>query len=362
MGPQATVEELSGLVRRCLARDGGLPLAASPEFVRSRWLGGRAAGVQGRTEDGRLVAAGALRAASREAPSAAGGAVPDAPAGSVIAGMVDPGFRAAGLGARLLDVALAEARRLGGPITVETESWTPAADHLFGTRGLRQTFAEDVLRYDLAHEVPEPRWPGGTVLREWSGGTALRFFAAYEAAFRERPGFPGWTAGEWIGDEDDDFRPEWSVLATLPDGSDAGFITGSAAFFTSSAGPVTGSAGPVTGSAGPVTGSAAFVTGSAGFVTGSSTFVTGSSAFVTGSSAGLGPEVGAGWIDQVGVVPAARGRGIGGALVTEALRRMRAAGAAEAWLTVNVDNRAAGLYRRLGFEDRGRRARYGLLS
>ncbi|MGY4644114.1 GNAT family N-acetyltransferase [Cellulomonas sp. URHB0016] len=66
-----------------------------------------------------------------------------------------------------------------------------------------------------------------------------------------------------------------------------------------------------------------------------------------------------GWILQVGVVPEARGKGIGGALVSESLRRMRHDGASEAWLEVDVDNPgAAALYRRLGFEERGRRARF----
>ncbi|GGN04580.1 ribosomal protein S18 acetylase RimI-like enzyme [Actinoplanes campanulatus] len=65
-----------------------------------------------------------------------------------------------------------------------------------------------------------------------------------------------------------------------------------------------------------------------------------------------------GWIVQVGVLPAARGAGLGGALVQESVRRMAGAGAGEAWLCVNVDNPAAGLYRRLGFQQHGRRARY----
>jgi ribosomal protein S18 acetylase RimI-like enzyme len=37
---------------------------------------------------------------------------------------------------------------------------------------------------------------------------------------------------------------------------------------------------------------------------------------------------------------------------------MVADGAVEAWLNVNVDNAAIGLYRRLGFRVAGRRARY----
>jgi mycothiol synthase len=131
-------------------------------------------------------------------------------------------------------------------------------------------------------------------LADWSAATAPRFHAVYDAAFRERPGFPGWTAEEWIeGVAEDGFHPQWSVLASVPGIGDAGFVTATD-----------------------------------------------------------------GWIDQVGVVPGARGRGIGAALVTEALTRMRADGASHAWLNVNVDNPAHRLYRRLGFEDRGRRARY----
>ena len=94
-------------------------------------------------------------------------------------------------------------------------------------------------------------------------------------------------------EDDDDFRPGWSVLASVPGVGDAGFVT-----------------------------------------------------------AALD------WIVQVGVTPAARGRGLGAALVREALGRMQAAGATEAWLDVNVDNPARRLYERLGFTDRGRRARF----
>jgi len=137
----------------------------------------------------------------------------------------------------------------------------------------------------------------------WSTETAPRFHAVYDAAFRDRPGFPGWTAAEWIeGLMEDGVRPEWSMLATLPGIGDAGFITGIAAD--------AGSAAPD------------------------------------------------GWVDQVGVVPAARRRGLACALITAALARMSADGASHAWLTVNVNNPAASLYRRLGFVSRGRRARF----
>ncbi len=46
-------------------------------------------------------------------------------------------------------------------------------------------------------------------------------------------------------------------------------------------------------------------------------------------------------------------------LITEAVRRMRAAGETTVTLNVNVNNpRAAALYRGLGFAVTGRRARY----
>jgi GNAT superfamily N-acetyltransferase len=192
----------------------------------------------------------------------------------------------------LLDWGLA---RQDQPVMVETESLTAGAEELFAARGLRQVFAEDVMRIDLAGGVPQAVWPAGTELAVWSAAAAARFHAVYEQAFRERPGFPGWTADEWIAEvtEDDEFRPGWSVLATLPGLGDAGFVTAAVD-----------------------------------------------------------------WIVQVGVDPAARGRGLGGALVAEALRRMRADGATHAWLDVNVDNPAVRLYSKLGFEHRGRRARY----
>ena len=271
--------ELVALAAAVLAADGGLPLAADAGFLRRRWFADGSAGIAGRDDAGRLVAAASVRP------------------GVTATTLVHPEARGGGLTERVLDWALAEAARRDGTVTVETESLTPAQGELFASRGLRQVFAEDVMRIDLTGDVPAPVWPPGAVLQDWSAETAPRFFAVYTAAFRDRPGFPGWSAGEWIGEvtDDEDFRPGWSVLATVPGVGDAGFVTGAV-----------------------------------------------------------------GWVVQVGVVPAARGRGLGGALVCEALGRMRAAGRVEAWLDVNVDNPAARLYRRLGFRGMGRRGRFRL--
>jgi mycothiol synthase len=269
---------LVALAERCHAADGGLP-----EITISRFAAEGAITTGGRMATGELVAAAAVR---RLAPGAA------------VIGLVDPAHRGRGIGGALLDWALdtaATADTDAGGVTVETEALTEAAERLFASRGLRQVFAEDVMRFDLASaEPPAVPLPAGLALHEWTPDLAARFFAAYEAAFRERPAFPGWPAERWVawtaGDEE--FRPQWSLLAAGP-GGDAGFITSAD-----------------------------------------------------------------GWIVQVGVVPSWRGRGVAGALVAEVLRRMRAAGADKALLDVNVDNPAARVYTRLGFTTIGRRAKF----
>jgi ribosomal protein S18 acetylase RimI-like enzyme len=179
---------------------------------------------------------------------------------------------------------------------VETEALTDGTRKLFAGRGLRQTFAEDVLRFDLADSSPPAvTLPDGITLTAWSAELAERFFAVYEAAFRDRPGFPGWSARQWTDwtSDDAEFRPQWSTLATDQRAGDVGFITCAAS-----------------------------------------------------------------WIIQAGVHPDQRDRRLGAALVAGALRRMTAAGCIEALLEVDVDNPAGRLYERLGFTVIGRRARF----
>ena len=64
------------------------------------------------------------------------------------------------------------------------------------------------------------------------------------------------------------------------------------------------------------------------------------------------------WVDQVGVVTPYRGRRLGAHLVAHVLGALAGEGADGCWLTVNVDNPANQLYRSLGFQVVGRRARY----
>jgi mycothiol synthase len=284
---------VAALAGRCLAVDGGLPLVTSEAFLGRRFAG------PGVTARGATDAAGTLVAAAAIRPQAGAGDRPPGAAGvrrAVVTGLVDPVYRGRGVGAALLDWGLAGAGAIADAVTVETEALTEGARELFTRRGLRQTFAEDVRRFDLvAAPPPAIALPDGVRVARWSAEVAGRFFAAYEAAFRDRPGFPGWPARQWIDwtSGDEEFRPEWSLLATDPRAGDVGFVT-----------------------------------------------------------------CAEGWIVQVGVRPDQRGRRLGAGLVAEALRRMRAGGRAEALLDVNVDNPAGALYERLGFAVIGRRARF----
>jgi mycothiol synthase len=280
----ADLSRIGSLATRCLDADGGLPLVAEPTFVARRFAApdGRALGA---VAGGELVAAGGIRVETV-----------DGSPRSAATGLVDPAWRGRGYGAHLLDWCLAAGRELSGRVVVESESLTAEAAELFARRGLRQVFAEDVLRFDLAATpLPAIPLPGAVHLAEWTPELAGRFFEAYRGSFGDRPGFPGWSAERWIDwiAGDSEFRPQWSLLATVPGAGDVAFI-----------------------------------------------------ACVQD------------WVVQVGVRPDHRGQGLGAALVVEALRRMRAAGGHQTLLDVNVNNPAAELYRRLGFVDVGRRARY----
>ena len=74
----------------------------------------------------------------------------------------------------------------------ETLRWTAA--------GFELVFAELAMERDLTDQSDQQqaRWPPGTRILEWDGPAADASFEVYQAAFAERPGFPGWSRSEWI--------------------------------------------------------------------------------------------------------------------------------------------------------------------
>jgi mycothiol synthase len=288
----ADLPALAALMAAGLEADGGLPLAADQGFLKRHYLpAGPHATLGGFDADGALVAAASARASLSQEPSA------------TIVGLVHPRRRRRGIGSFLMDWSMKQARALladvpsGTPsgVWLRTESFSDEAGRLYGRYGFTQDFAEDIMRRDLRQPIPAAPLPEGVALAEWRPELAEQFFAAYDASFRDRPGFPGWSAEQWIewATDDEDFRADLSLLATA-DETPIGFIICSA-----------------------------------------------------------------NWIVQVGTRPEWRGRGLGSALICESMRRMHASGEEQAMLDVNANNpTAARVYTQLGFVTIGRRARF----
>lgn len=182
----------------------------------------------------------------------------------------------------------------GESVRVVIENANPSVDDVLGPAGLARVHTELVLRHDLS-AVPVIRRPAGIHTVPYDSTTATLFYDAWLASFRDQPGYHRVAEGEWFSD-----------LAGLPD-----FLPAECRVALTEVGTA------------------------AGFVT-----------------------VSADWIDQVGVVPDWRGRGLGAHLLARSLTALKRTGSAQAWLTVTEGNPAVALYERLGFEVVGSRARY----
>jgi ribosomal protein S18 acetylase RimI-like enzyme len=70
------------------------------------------------------------------------------------------------------------------------------------------------MQRDLHLPLPTVVVPAGMTFATWNGECAGQFFAVYDQAFRERPGFPGWNEATWrhAFTSHDEFRADLSLL------------------------------------------------------------------------------------------------------------------------------------------------------
>jgi len=288
------VGAITELATMCLEVDGGLPLGASDTYIQEHYL----PALPG-SSIGAFEVNGHLVACAAVQPTN----TPDDYRITIV-GQVHPTYRKRGIGTSLLEWSMVEAGKLlsiSPPdrphvILVATESLSAGAVNLFERHGFKQLFAEDVMRRNLDTPMPDAAAPPGISFATWAPALAIEFFTVYRAAFGERPGFPNWSQEEWVDwlGTEDDDFRTKLSLLAYRDDVPVGFVV-----------------------------------------------------------------CAEGWIVQVGVLPEWRKRGIGSALMIEVLKRFRAASGDHVLLDVNVNNpSAAALYKRLGFVQIGRRARY----
>jgi mycothiol synthase len=291
--------ELVDLAKTCYLSDGGLNFMVEHKEIIHRFFPDKPGAVIGALNaDRQLVACNSVTVSGDSNTQRAR-----------IVGYVRPDMRGRGFGTYLMHWGQIQAGSLlaGAAadqrlICIATESLTEPAHRLYLAQGFEPVFDELVMRRDLQQPLPDQPLPEGVTLTAWQPGVAEEFYQAYHAAFRERPGFPGWSSAEWIAQvNDDDHMPEWSLLA-MAGGVPLGFVIGDAILTT---------------------------------------------------------DPPSGYIWQIGVVPALRRRGLGSALLVETMRRMQVAGAPWADLTVNINNPGAiQTFTELGFVTIGHRARY----
>ena len=299
MNRRRDLAALAELAKACLAVDGGLGFLFDAENLQERFFpDAQAAAIGAVDADGRMAACAAVQLAGDPGEHR-----------GVIAGHVRPDLRGRGIGDFLMRWSKANARSLlaqsgaeQGVLVVRSESLTEPADRLYRRHGFERAFEELVMRRNFALPLPDCPLPPGVTLADWRPELGEQFYRAYDPAFRDRPGFPGWSPEEWVSHVvGNDLVPEWTLLARAGD-QPVGFGIGCVDLTANPRG---------------------------------------------------------GYIWQTGVIPIWRRRGVVSAILAEMMRRMYADGAPRTQLIVNINNPGAILaYEQLGFTTIGRRARY----
>ena len=219
-------------------------------------------------------------------------------------GCVHPDRRRRGIGTHLLAWSTNAARRLleSHPsdrphvLQVSSEFLTETATYLLERHGFEQRFKEYIMRRDLKAPISEAHFPQDAQIKAWAPALVDQFYAVYKESYQTRPGF----------------IPRGRDELTAWTGVDGKGFRPQLSFMVFD------------------------VERPIGFIC-------------------CDEE----WVIQVGVLPERRRKGIGSALVNEALSRFKALETDFVMLHVNENNIIAyQMYTRCGFEMVGQRARY----
>src|SRR5579885_2503973 len=109
---------------------------------------------------------------------------------------------------------------------IRCEAITDEIVAVYAERGFILDFAEEVMRFDLSLALPQADFPPSVSCFPWEPDRTHDFFTAYDASFRDRPGFPHWSEEQWVTwvSADPAFRPDLSWVA-IAQGEPVGFIT-----------------------------------------------------------------------------------------------------------------------------------------
>lgn len=107
---------------------------------------------------------------------------------------------------------------------IKCENITEEVIQKYQQEGYRLVFRENVMERDLS-AIPGMETSLPLVLRSWSDSSASDFYNVYNASFKDRPGFPGWSMKEWTAwlSSSPTFLPERTYIAEVNNVA-AGFI------------------------------------------------------------------------------------------------------------------------------------------
>ncbi|MFV0252194.1 MAG: GNAT family N-acetyltransferase [Beutenbergiaceae bacterium] len=298
----ADVDRLFQLIHRIEAHDDP-PYRTTAQEARERyeadWQGAAKNVLAGFDDDGELITFGAVSTPPGEAGTAR----------IYLEGGVDPAFRRQGIGSAVLDWQLGRSSELiaalprpsPARLVVHVEDDMPDSVHMLTERGFAPRRFYTELRRDLSQPLPQANLARPLDLIDWSPGLEEQVRLAHNVTFAEHWVSEPQTAESWAQGRSF-FVPEWSFIV-LDRTTDRARVVGY---------------------------------------------------LLSAKYEQDWPSLGwsEGYIDLLGVRPDWRGRGIGTALLSRAMRAYAEAGMEYASLGVDTDTpgQAFGLYSKLDFE------------